>query len=113
MADDHRFRSAAVLLLKVNQFRPNSAITREEAAVFIARALRLAKAELSEGADAALEGFADHDQISTYAEGSIRALVEAELLQGDNGSLKPKGSLTRAEAAVLLYRIYNLPTTHQ
>lgn len=90
-----------------NQFLPESTITREEAAVLIDRALRLVKAELKAGTDAALEGFADHGQISAYARDSLIALVEAKLLQGDSGKLKPQGSLTRAEAAVLLYRIDN------
>jgi hypothetical protein len=90
-----------------NRFLPDSTITREEAAVLIDRALRLVKVELTAGTVAALEGFADHEQISAYARDSLIALVEAKLLQGDNGKLKPQGSLTRAEAAVLLYRIYN------
>lgn len=91
-----------------NQFRPQSAITREEAAVLIDRALRLVQYGLPEGSEEVLGGFADKQHISSYARNSMIALVKSGLLQGGNGRLNPTSSLTRAEAAVLLYRIYNL-----
>lgn len=90
-----------------NLFRPNATITREDAAVLIDRALRLTKVQLSAGSEALLEGFADQQLISVYARNSVLTLLEAKLLQGSSDKLNPKGSLTRAEAAVLLYRIYN------
>ncbi|WP_054027373.1 S-layer homology domain-containing protein [Bacillus sp. FJAT-28004] len=62
---------------------------------------------VEEGTEAAISSFIDKHQIAAYARDSIIVLVEAKLLQGDNGMLNPKGSLTRAESEVLLYRIYN------
>ncbi|WP_219834050.1 S-layer homology domain-containing protein [Paenibacillus sp. R14(2021)] len=44
--------------------------------------------------------------MADYARSSVEALVAAALLQGSNGQLNPRGSLTRAESAVLLYRLY-------
>ncbi|WP_435169714.1 S-layer homology domain-containing protein [Paenibacillus glycanilyticus] len=90
-----------------NRFNPEAPITREEAATFIERALTVAKAGLPAGSEDVLAGFADADDISAYAKSSISSLVKAGLLQGHDGLLEPKGRLTRAEAAVLFYRIYN------
>ncbi|OBZ19268.1 S-layer protein [Bacillus sp. FJAT-27264] len=89
-------------------FLPNAAISREEAAVFIDRALKLQKIELAQAGTSTLGDFKDSSLIAGYARGSIGTLVEAGLLQGSGNSLNPKGKLTRAETAVLLYRIYSL-----
>lgn len=90
-----------------NRFNPEAPITREEAATFIERALTAVKAGLPAGTEDVLAAYKDANQISAYAKGSISSLVRAGLLQGNDGMLKPKGQLTRAEAAVLFYRIYN------
>ncbi|SFE40616.1 S-layer homology domain-containing protein [Paenibacillus catalpae] len=90
-----------------NRFNPAAPITREEAATFIERSLAAAKAGLPSGSEDVLAGFADAGDISAYAKSSLSALVKAGLVQGHDGLLEPKGKLTRAEAAVLFYRIYN------
>ncbi|MFC3789725.1 S-layer homology domain-containing protein [Paenibacillus sp. GCM10012307] len=87
-----------------NSFGPDALLTREDAAVLIDRALQAAKAELPE-AEGALETFADASKLSAYAKASVARLVAARLLQGNGIKLNPQGSLTRAEAAVLIFRI--------
>lgn len=50
--------------------------------------------------------FGDEDEISDYAAEAVNAMTAAGYLQGDdNGNFAPKKSLTRAETAVVLYRI--------
>ncbi|MFD2328238.1 S-layer homology domain-containing protein [Cohnella sp. GCM10020058] len=88
------------------RFRPSDAVSRQEAASLIARALRGAGAGLPEGDAAALAAFADASAAAAYARPDLAALVGAGLLQGAGGKLRPQGQLTRAEAAVLLYRVY-------
>jgi hypothetical protein len=89
-------------------FQPDAVISREEAAVFIDRALQIQKVQLTTEGQGALGDFKDSGLIASYARGSMGTLVEAGLLQGNGNNLNPKGKLTRAETAVLLYRIFNL-----
>lgn len=88
------------------RFRPRDAVSRQEAAALVTRALRSAGAELPGGGDAALAAFADASAAAAYARPDLAALAGAGLLQGAGGKLRPQGELTRAEAAVLLYRVY-------
>lgn len=88
------------------RFRPRDAVSRQEAAALVARALRSAGAGLPDGGETALAAFADASEAAAYARSELAALVGAGLLQGAAGKLRPQGQLTRAEAAVLLYRVY-------
>ena len=55
--------------------------------------------------EASLSAFSDADQISDWAYDNIRWAVGAGVLKGrDDGSLDPKGSVMRAEAAALIHR---------
>ena len=64
---------------------------------------------LAEAPAAYLNRFSDGSATSSYAQGSVAALVQAGVIQGDNnGRLNPKGSLTRAEMAVILHRVLTL-----
>lgn len=75
-------------------FEPVKDITREEAAVWMARALSLKKGEAS---------FADNDQIKDKA--LVGAAMKAGLIAGfGDGTFRPEGALTRAEAATMLKR---------
>nr|WP_301287884.1 S-layer homology domain-containing protein [Paenibacillus sp. MSJ-34] len=52
--------------------------------------------------------FADHEDISAWAEEAVQALIQAQAVKGyPDGTLQPKGHITRAEAAAVL--IYFLP----
>lgn len=90
------------------RFMPDAIISREDAAVFIVRALKLKELLLTPLGEVKLSSFKDESHISGYAHTSMNMLVEAGLLQGSGSHLNPSGKLTRAETAVLLYRIYNL-----
>lgn len=90
-------------------FRPTDPLTREDAMVFLYRTLSRTGRTLAEAPASYLNRFSDGSSTSSYAQGSVAALVQAGIIQGDNnGRLNPKGSLTRAEMAVILHRVLTL-----
>lgn len=76
--------------------------------VLTMRALELKGLLGGSAADVDLNRYNDRYLISSYAKTSISALVKKGLVVGSNGLLNPMGNASRAEAAVLLYKIYNL-----
>ena len=55
--------------------------------------------------------FQDADQIKDWAKDAIEALVNDEVLQGDeNGNFNPTGVVTRATGAEILYKAKKLST---
>lgn len=87
-------------------FRPESSISRQDMMVLAARAVAAAGKEL-EGNET-LNAYADADSIAEYALDSAASLVEAGIVNGKNGNIAPNDLLSRAEAAVILYRIWDL-----
>ena len=80
--------------------RADRTVTREEAAVMIARALKL-DGEQATGKQ--LESFTDAGDISSWSMPYITALVNQQLLHGTPaGAIFPQGQLTRAEAIMIL-----------
>ncbi|OWR30834.1 hypothetical protein CDO73_09610 [Saccharibacillus sp. O23] len=83
-------------------FRPAANVTREEAAVMVARILGL-----DTKSTGALSVFADADRISSWSQGSVAAAVQKGIFKGNSdGSFAPQRALTRAEAIVLLNAAY-------
>ncbi|KUO69947.1 MAG: hypothetical protein APF77_13795, partial [Clostridia bacterium BRH_c25] len=91
-----------------NKFNPDASITRQDMMVLAEKALRLQKKHTQQGNAADLDKFADRRLISDYAVYSAASIVKEGLMEGSGGSLNPLGNTTRAEAAVFLYRIYNM-----
>ncbi|MEK3885534.1 endo-1,4-beta-xylanase [Paenibacillus sp. PL2-23] len=87
-------------------FRPDQSLSRQDMMVLTARAAAAAGKTL-EG-DGSLEGYADVSSLSAYAVASAASLSQSGIVNGKNGKLAPHESLTRAEAAVILYRIWGL-----
>ncbi|MDF2821042.1 MAG: hypothetical protein K0R15_1483 [Clostridiales bacterium] len=81
---------------------PEKDITREEAFVVLASALRLSGAN-----EAVLDVFSDKAFVSTWAKNSISSLVAEGYVTGSNGQLNPKKYVTRAEFAQLMINIFN------
>lgn len=89
-------------------FRPNARITREEAAVVLARASSIAKLKPESNADAvkrALSAFSDGEEVSGWARTDVSAAISLDLLKGRGGKLDSKAYLTRAETAALVRRL--------
>ena len=85
------------------EFGATANISRQDVMTIIARTLDLAGVEL-EGAD--LDKFNDAADISDYAKDGVAKLVGANIIAGNNGAINPKNSLTRAEAAKILYEVW-------
>ncbi|WP_042203968.1 endo-1,4-beta-xylanase [Paenibacillus camerounensis] len=86
--------------------RPDNPISRQEMMVIAARALKAAGKEAA-GSNS-LAAYPDASQVAGYAADSASLLVEADVVAGKNGLLAPGDTLTRAEAAVIVFRIWGL-----
>lgn len=86
-------------------FMPNAPITREDAMVLVARALKVDGKTLTTGSISDLNNFKDKGSVSDYAVSSVATLVKAGIVTGSNSYLNPKSYVTRAEMAVILYRV--------
>lgn len=81
-------------------FGSDNPILRQDSAVMLAGFVNLQNSENTD--------FADADEISDYAKESVKKLKSAKIFSGDeNGNFNPKSSITRAEAAVVIYNILN------
>ena len=83
-----------------NQLMPNKEITRQEAFSLLARIFGI-----TNGAESALEGFADKDEVASWAKGALAAMVKAGYVSGNDGKLNPNDNITRAEFAQVLSNI--------
>lgn len=82
-------------------FRPNQAATREDVAV----ALVLLKGYDISDVDYSNLTFIDNDTISNYAKAYVAVAVQHNLIAGfTDGSFRGQDTLSRAQAAALLYR---------
>ncbi|RIE02946.1 S-layer homology domain-containing protein [Cohnella faecalis] len=96
-------------------FGGKNSISREQAMVIIARAMKLAglQATVTEAeAQQLLASFADADEISGYAKADIAASVKAGLVSGRSGAegtaISPGEQMTRAEVAAIIRNLLNL-----
>lgn len=77
---------------------PDRAIIREEAFSVLARAFAL-----EAGDDSSLASFSDGAQVSSWAKGSVSAMVAAGYVNGSDGNrLNPQQTITRAEFAAVM-----------
>lgn len=87
-----------------NRASPESNVTREQAAVFLARNLML-----QETVGETL-GFSDTRTLSEWSRGLIGAAVKDGVLNGyADGSFKPQSNITRGELAAMLVRAIGTP----
>ena len=76
-------------------------VTREDMAVMAARAGKISGGDPAE--------FSDFAEISSYAQDAVSALSQKGVISGyADGSFRPKNKITRAEAAVMIYRLIHL-----
>ena len=82
-----------------DMFAPDTSITREDTAAIIFRYM---------GIDAAEENavFSDTDEISGYAKDAVNTLSAEGIINGyPDNTFRPKNTITRAEAAAVLYGV--------
>lgn len=90
------------------KFRPNEAITREDATVILYRILTSKGVQM----DNETVSFADAEDVSSYAVEAIEKLACVEIINGyDDNTFKPKKKITRAESAVIISKLVRLLKT--
>jgi Endo-alpha-N-acetylgalactosaminidase/Bacterial Ig-like domain (group 4)/S-layer homology domain len=90
------------------EFQPEAKVTREQWMTIIERALRQMKVINGSENEDALNTFTDRDQIANYAQQGAAVLVKLKLIEGTNQQLLPKKPTSRAEAALVLYRMISM-----
>jgi len=92
-----------------NLFGPDLPITRQQMFTLLYNALkvtnRLPDMDDGSGLMKSLSDFADADQIASWAVDAMTFLVEAGIINGNNGKLLPDEMTTRAQMASVLYHI--------
>ena len=90
-------------------FRPNAAVTREQAAAILYRYAQSKGIDVSVGENTNILSYVDVQQASEYAIPALQWAVGAGVLNGKNGGrLAPTGTATRAEMAVMLQQFVGL-----
>ena len=106
--DSVRWANGAGLVSGYNdrEFRPMNPMQREQ---FVAVLYNYAKKlGWNVSANASLSEFKDGGSVTAYAVPAMKWAVSKGLICGDKGALKPKASLNRAEAAVVMQRFVSL-----
>jgi spore germination protein YaaH len=81
-------------------FAPAKAVTRQEAAVWMAKALK------QSNHTSALTSFNDRAEIASWAKSAVATVNELGLMKGDNSNnFRPSDPITREETAVLMDRV--------
>ena len=95
-------RDAGLMDGSNGSFLPDDRLTREQMATVIARyltALGLASLETAQ------TSYKDDARISAWAKAGVALCTQEGILQGASGAFLPKGKLTRAQTAAILYRL--------
>ena len=82
-------------------FHPTDPLTRQDAMVMLRRTLDKTGLQFQSGS---LSAFSDAGQVASYARNDVAALVNAKIISGANGKLRPTATVSRAEMAIMLYR---------
>ena len=87
-------------------FMPTSALSRQDAMLMLKRAMVAAGWSVPSGAEGSLSRFSDGAQVSGYARDAVASMVQMGVVTGDGANrLKPWEPISRAEMAVILYRV--------
>ena len=100
---DTALANGILLLSDGDIFRPDDAILREEAFVWVDRAMKLDPANEAELLNF-IKAFPDMDSGSWFALSTATLYVRGYVRGSDTG-MNPKGNMTRAEAAQLLFNV--------
>jgi uncharacterized protein YjdB len=88
-----------------NLLNPHQAISRQDMMVILNRTLTSQKLISHPDSLPELASYKDVSTIAAYAQESVRSLIHAGIIEGDGNSIRPLHEVTRAEAAVVMYRI--------
>ncbi|TCO77489.1 S8 family serine peptidase [Marinisporobacter balticus] len=94
---------------KDQSFKPNKAITRQEMAVIIQKAIALTGKDYQNyDLDRTLKIFNDQPSMSDWSKKAISTMVKTGIAKGRNeNEFAPQASATRAETSIMIYRLLN------
>ena len=85
-----------------NTFAPKNSISREEVFLSLARVLHIDSEEY-----ALLDKFSDKSDVADWSKNAVTGMVGVEYLRGyEDGTLRPKGKITREELAQVFHNIF-------
>ncbi|WP_229753248.1 S-layer homology domain-containing protein [Paenibacillus segetis] len=90
------------------KFNPQGEISRQDMMVLIANALQKAGKISEPGTASELNKFKDGSKVADYAVKAVATHIKEGIVLGDGNYIHPKGMATRAEMAVMIFRIYKL-----
>jgi len=100
------YNSGVITGRSADKFDPDGLITRQEMAAMIARVLFREGYRPADEAELAV--FVDADDIAAWAQNAVSTALREGIIQGmGDNTFKPKAKATRAQAAVMLYRLFN------
>ncbi|RCX17845.1 endo-beta-N-acetylglucosaminidase D [Anaerobacterium chartisolvens] len=88
-----------------DKFSPDKEISRQDIMVLADRALQISGRSYDTAETDELQKFNDEKEIASYARQSIANLVKAGIVKGGGKGISPKGNITRASAAVMIYNL--------
>ncbi len=87
-------------------FDPNRKMTRAEMTVVLYRAMKFANPAFKGDSRASLQAFDDADIVPPWGVEAYEAMINAQIVVGDNRNrLRPNDFVSRAEAVTLLVRL--------
>ncbi|MNW32178.1 Endo-1,4-beta-xylanase A precursor [compost metagenome] len=85
-------------------FKPMDSITREQASKMLGNVI-LKNGEVTVS-DLLTDSFSDTEEVALWASYEVKAMTDIRVIEGyPDGTFKPKNNITRAESAVLVYRM--------
>lgn len=103
------YKSGIALGCGYDKFKPDEYVTREQTCTFLARYAQLCGKDLSGLSEKAINAFADCDQVEPGLAGNVNAMCALKVVKGyEDGTIGPKYSITRAEAATMLTRLEDI-----
>lgn len=89
------------------EFKPEKEITREEIVTIIGRILKDRGHTINKSGN--LDIFKDGNEVSDWSRLYMDLLIQEKIINGyEDNTIKPKNKTTRAEAAVMIYRLLSL-----
>ena len=89
-----------------NKFGAGTSITRQDMIVLTENALKIAGKQGTAGTDSDIAKFTDKEKIRDNAKESIATAIKNGIIVGDSKLLNPTSNLTKAEAAVVIYKVH-------
>ena len=90
-----------------SSFAPLENISRQDLAVMLSRYLEIENVQPATTVEA--QSFEDEELIASYAQAAVKQMQQLEIINGkENNLFAPTDATTRAEAAKMLYGVFQL-----